>query len=141
MSKLRPIFWGKVKKGKLDLYDKEKFILWLAKLEGKEIELRVDKYKEKRTLAQNRYYWIICTIVAEETGHDPEEIHQIFKSMFLKTWTKLKHKRIQRIQSTTELDTKEFTDYVDKCSRFAGQELGIFIPLPGEIDLEEGFIR
>ena len=133
---ISPVFWGKVKNAKLDLHDKDKFLLWLVKLEGKDIELRVDKYREKRTDNQNRYYWIVCTIVAEETGHDPEEIHEIFKSMFLKTWTKLKHKRIQRIQSTTELNTNLFVDYVDKCIRFAGQELNIFVPLPGEVDLD-----
>jgi len=40
-----------------------------------------------RSNAQNRRYWLILTILAQETWHTKEELHEVFKLMFLESDT------------------------------------------------------
>lgn len=39
-------------------------------------------------------------------------------------------------RSTTESDTLEFTEYIDKIKRFASERLDVYIPNPDEVDSE-----
>jgi len=87
------------------------------------------QYKNVRSIGQNAMYWAILNCIASETGNSSDDMHEFFKQEFLKA-------RVVKLgltgravhPSTKSLDTKEFTDYMDKVKLFANEELGIYIP-------------
>jgi hypothetical protein len=87
------------------------------------------QYKNVRSVSQNAMYWAILNCIASETGNTSDDMHEFFKQEFLKAKTvKLGLTGRAVYPSTKNLDTKEFTDYMDKVRHFASEELGIFIP-------------
>ena len=86
--------------------------------------------KIPRTLRQNRWYWsCVVGIPAEHYGYLPEEMHEAYKWMFLR---RFEEDKPNTVKSTTSLDTKEFTEYIEKCRCWAAQE-GFNIPSPEEM--------
>jgi len=91
--------------------------------DGSKITIEIKRYRENRSLAQNRLYWLWLNIIGDELGYTPEEVHDSYKAMFLTDKTK----KIPLVRSTTALDTKQFTVYVEMVKRHAG-DLGIILP-------------
>lgn len=64
-------------------------------------------HSDPRTDAQNRYYWVMLTIISHDTGHTTDELHDVFKMMFLGldyNWN----------ITTTTKTIESFTNYVEK---------------------------
>ena len=94
--------------------------------------------KEKRTLDQNRLYWLWLTCIAENTGNDKDNLHEFFILKYLQpeliqVFEKLIYKRL----STTLLDTRRFTEYLNKIQLFANTELSIELPNPEDLKFAE----
>ncbi len=120
-----PLFRGQAHRGKLILEDRAAFDQYLRSLEGP-VVLILKPAKEQRTLKQNAFYWsVLIPLIGEHCGYDAAECHEALKQKFLPAQG--------RNPSTTELDTKQFADYVDACIRFAEGELQIKIPAAGEV--------
>jgi hypothetical protein len=83
-----------------------------------------------RSISQNNLMWLWLTCIEHETGQDRTELHEIFK----KKW--LLPKEIENfgvkveIYTTTDLDTIQFKQYLDKIQIFSSAELGITLPDP-----------
>lgn len=90
----------------------------------------------KRTNTQNALYWLVLTIIAEEIGMIPEELHDEIKVRFLGVKKRMVygHEIIEPI-STTTLSKKQFGELIDKVYALAG-ELNIKIPSPDYWGLE-----
>jgi len=87
--------------------------------------------KEKRTLDQNKLYWLWLSCIAKETGNDKDDLHEYFIYKYLnpelvQVFEKMIYKRL----STSTLDTKQFTGYLNKIQIFANTELAIELPNP-----------
>ncbi len=135
------IFDGSVRDSKLFVDKSEQFKAYLVSLNGRRIQVTVEKIKHSRTTNQNRYYHgVVVKLIAQHTGHDPERIHELLKQMFSPKW----HypapygKTYDQISagiptSTARLDTLEFVEYTEKCRMWANEFLGLQIPLPGEV--------
>jgi len=100
---------------------------------GKRITYKFSCVKNiKRTLSQNNYYWaVVLKVIASETGHTTEELHEYFKNEYLINRfeeKKVLDKTIVVETSTTKLSTKVFTKYIEDIRRFASAELGCYIP-------------
>ena len=94
--------------------------------------------KEQRTLEQNRLYWLWLTCIAQNTGNDKDGLHEYFVSKYLQpeliqVFEKMIYKRL----STTLLDTKHFTEYLNKIQVFANTELSIELPNPEDLKFAE----
>ena len=94
--------------------------------------------KEKRTLDQNRLYWLWLTCIAQNTGNDKDNLHEFFILKYLQpeliqVFEKLIYKRL----STTLLDTRRFTEYLNKIQLFANTELAIELPNPEDLKFAE----
>ena len=74
--------YGRIKKGKLELLDEQRFIDDLIALDGVDIVLTVSENKDFRTNSQNKLYWKICTILGDEIGYTKQETHDIIKTKF-----------------------------------------------------------
>ena len=96
--------------------------------------MTVEKLKHPRTNSQNGYYWgVVVKEIAQHTGHDPEQIHELLSLKFSPRWHFPAEGVASIPTSTTRLDTIAFTDYIEKCRMWANEFLGLQIPLPGEV--------
>lgn len=103
--------------------------------EGKKIEIK--EYKPNRTNLQNRYYWTIINFISIETGNAKDSLHEFFKSKFLgQIDDRVFGVNISYDKTTTKLNTKEFTDYIEKISIFIS-DFGLSIPRPEDKDFEQ----
>lgn len=136
MNSFVPIFFGKVEEGKLIFSDTRAFNIWVEGLEGL-VEVIVRPRKRQRTLDQNAYYWgVALEIISKETGHTPEELHEIFKRMFLSARViEYRGKEIRVPGSTSLLSTKEFVEYIERVKVEAG-EMGIEVPESNKVSAE-----
>lgn len=112
-----------------------------------EVFLKREDYVElrsirKRTLKQNNYMFVICGILAMETGCSIEFIKQeVFKrrvnpDLFVveKDDPILGH--IQTLRSSRDLNKEEMSKAIDRYLKFCS-ELGIYIPSPEDEALIE----
>ncbi len=136
---LNPKFTATVKDGELLMFNPQGFSDYLKFLEGKKIYVVIKKEETPRSNQQNRYYrGVIVKLLSDHTGHSPDEMHEILKSIFLKRWFELETKQgIVRhcvIGSTTDLSTVKMEEFNENIRRWAALELGVNIPEPHQID-------
>lgn len=134
-----PIFRGKVDEtGKLKLSNAKEFARYLLTLKDKDVELTVKAWSQRRSDAENRYYWgVVVEILANEFGYLPDEMHEILKAKFLRRWATGKVGAFPFAGSTATLQTKAFQEYLETIRTWALSEHHINIPLPGEVDITE----
>lgn len=109
-----------------------KVIDFINRLELKkpyEIVIRV--FCRPRTVSQNNLYWLWLACLMDETGTSKEDLHQYFKEKFLPV-ERIVFKSVEIIKttSTTTLNTREFSRYLDRIHQFAVTELDIYLPWP-----------
>ena len=105
----------------------------------------VTKYRKNRTLAQNRLYHMWLNAMQDDTGHTHDELHDKLRLQFLGTVRRkvisfydptkggfVEETELIELVSTTSLDTKQFTEYLEKIELVA-VELGIILPYPDDI--------
>lgn len=128
-----PKFYGKVDAGILHIDRAEEFKQYLKKFEGKQTYIVVDEQKKNRSNNQNNWYWAgVLGTISADTGHTPEELHEIFKRQYLKPIiVKFREREFRMPGSTSNLTTQEFSEYIDKIILEAGI-MGITIPAPEE---------
>jgi hypothetical protein len=132
---MQPIFRGKVEKGKLLLDDPSRYLVRIASLEGKKIELTLKKSQETRSLQSNRYYWgVVVKVLADHCGYDSDEMHEALKFKFLSDKC-MDDKGLVRIGSTASLTVDEFIQYTNKVVMWAAQDLQVYIPDPTQVAL------
>ena len=120
-------FLAKVTKdGKLAIKNKEEFDNFLIyKLAEKDCVLSIEEQKSSRSLKQNAYYWAFLDLIESGTGNLASDIHEIAKRKFLPPrFVSIKGQEYKLPASTTDLDKKDFGDYLDKISAWSG------VPLP-----------
>lgn len=96
------------------------------------VELSIfDEKKErdkKRTEKQNKYYHKLLDIICDYTGTTHKDLHEDLKVEFLsKPWVK-HDKEYMIVGSTSRLNTKEFSTYIDRVFQYASEELGLILP-------------
>lgn len=95
--------------------------------------IEIQKSKRVRSLNQNKYYWgVVIKIISDHTGYTSDETHQVLASMFL---SYISNGRTF-VKSTTKLNTFDFEQYLDKCRKWANDEMSAYIPMPNEITEE-----
>ena len=45
--------------------------------------IQIKQYRKKRSLAQNRTYWMILQCIADQIGDNKEDIHEAYKRKYL----------------------------------------------------------
>ena len=108
--------------------NKPQALAWLdAKDPTKTWVITVKEKKSQRTCSQNRLYWSFLGEWAQQYGGTSEEMHQICKEKFLLVeYIEIMGKRFARTQSTPKTNTKEFSEYFERCMMFAAQNGFVF---------------
>lgn len=127
---MRKTFYGQVKNGKLEIIDRDAYDMAVSALDGKSVEVSIGDLFKNRSIPQNKLYWGgVVRAISDHTGMFPDEVHEFLKRKFLTREFHYQGRVFEYARSTTGLDTKEFTDYVDKCVMWAGSELGLSIDI------------
>jgi hypothetical protein len=114
---------------------KEKLWKILKTLKPKKYEISIKQYRENRSMPQLRYYWgVVLSILSNETGFTPEELHEVLKLKFNTQTKVIKHtgEEVFFGGSTGDLDTMQFEDYLEKIKTWAIQEINTYIPDPNQ---------
>ena len=133
-----PVFFGIIKKGKLDIVDHERQAIkrWCQTFkDNAKVDIVIRKHRSKRSNEQNRYYWgVVVPILALYFGHDnSEDMHTDLKEKFNPIESKLQSGKMIG-GTTTKLSTVDFysaeDSYVERICRWAASEFSIYIPPP-----------
>lgn len=93
-------------------------------------------YRKKRTLAQNKLYHLWKAAVALETGYTPGWLHDFWRDRYLPKEMRIVFGATKEyLMSTTDLNTEQFTHYLDCISLFAA-ERAIILPDPKQKEFE-----
>jgi hypothetical protein len=104
--------------------------------------LTFKRYRKMRSVKQNKLYWSWMNLLEKETGTEKEDIHNYFSGLFLRyREVKVMGETKLRKVSTTELDTKEFTEYLDKVWLLVNDKLEIQLPLPEDQNFDEFYLN
>ena len=115
--------------------DKIKVVEYVNKLpDGKKYSVEIKLKREKRSVDQNSLMWLWLSCIYDETGNDKDTLHEYFKEKFLGSENRIAFNQSVTVRnSTTKLDTKQFTDYLERIQQFANVELGIILPNPDDL--------
>ncbi len=121
-----------------DKRDKQSLFSYLKELESDYI-VDVKKQRNTRSNMQNSYYWkCIVQGLAEELGYFPNEMHDALRARFLSEYEMISINdnqiAINKIGSTTALNTKTFEQYTEQIRVWALTDLGIRLMLPNEYE-------
>ena len=130
-------FYGYMEGGKLRC---DAFAKWLAAPGRESVTIDAKDTRPKRSSDANRYYWGVCVELIHEALKEGgielsrEGTHELLRVRFLSVDRPIGKdgEFVTYVRSTTELDTKEFVEYVESCKRFAAEYLGTVIPEPNE---------
>ena len=121
-----------------DNRDKQSLFSYLKELENDYI-VSVKKQRNTRSNMQNSYYWkCIVQGLVEELGYFPNEMHDALRAKFLSEYEMISFNdnqiAINKIGSTTALNTKQFEQYTEQIRVWALTDLGIRLMLPNEYE-------
>lgn len=112
-------FYGIVADGKLKLDNVNAFKSCLKKYDGQDIEIKLKKREDDKTLRQLGYlHAAVIPAIAERTGHSIDEVYIGLKQKYLP----------EGIDSLAGLSKQRVSSFIDDCIRYAAQEHGIHIP-------------
>ena len=126
--------------------------------DGKPLVVEIKPEAKDRSKAQNRLYWKWLHEIHRKTGNDEEQLHYEFKKKFLigilkrdddeyaemclaiKTLKQSESEQYEAIAngviretSTTRMDTKQFTEYLNLIEAFALKTFGLVLPVPDDL--------
>ncbi|RYZ34447.1 MAG: hypothetical protein EOP49_34525 [Sphingobacteriales bacterium] len=125
--------------GKVKVFQDQDLKRWILENAGKDIRIRFQEKKKKRSNNQNSYYWGIMVPMVRrainDLGHhlSEEDTHEFLKSRFNAQQIELTEGHYIDIPASTKgLTTIEFNEYKERIQQFASEMLGIYIPDPNE---------
>jgi len=124
---------GIVKNGILIPDNKNLYKNLLTSLENSTIVWEIKKFRNIRSISQNKYYWWILNFISAEFGDIQENYHEFFKTKFLALKIELLGCETMSYVSTASLNTKQFTEYIEKIRQFMSLEMDFYIPQADEM--------
>lgn len=126
--------------GSLKLHKRSEFDSLIKDFKGCDVLITVSKKYKKRSINQNAYYFgVVVTEIRDrlnELGHNVtlDLTHEMLKARFnsQESVNENSGEIFSFPKSTTEMNTEEFCEYIDKIIIFAKQSLDIDILYPNE---------
>lgn len=89
-------------------------------------QIEIKRNRPKRSKKQNGYYRVCLEAIATHTGYTADQLHMMYKKKFNSTLV------FDELipETTTELDTKEFTAYLNKVKTHAKDFFHLELPDP-----------
>lgn len=99
-------------------------------LRNGEYTVKIVRKTKPRTISQNALMWLWYTCMEDSTGQPKEDFHEYYKQKFLGRDIYIGQTPSRVYGSTTDLNTAQFTNYLEKVKADAATEFGIILPLP-----------
>ncbi len=131
-------FYGRVTPdGDLELQQPAAYLAFARrKFAGKDVEVLIRQRRTKRSLKQNRsLFGLELAPLAAELGYERHELDHLRYGLlgkFFGTHTDRATGTIVPNKTSSQLTTKEFSDFMEFVARFAAQEYGVVLSLPNE---------
>ena len=96
----------------------------------------IKRKAKNRTADQNRllWLWLTCLEVDSEYGYTKDEFYDVFLQKFAPKKVCMDE---EICVTSSRMDTKEMTDFLEKIRHFAQMEMNIYLPLPEERGFED----
>ena len=133
--------FGKIKDGKVYIWKIKEFWASLKEMRDGDFVVTAEASYNKRSTQQNRYYWGVlvpafCIAAYETTGDrwSKEMAHDTLKSRFLVSEfvNEETGEILNIVNTTTQLGTQEFNEYIENCRNFVLEWFGSYVPSPNE---------
>ena len=106
------------------------FSLMCSLLRNGEYTVKIVRKTQPRTVSQNSLMWMWYKCMEESTGQPKEDFHDYYKAKFLTRQVVIGNRWVSVVGSTTDLNTLQMTNYLEKVKADAATEFGITLPLP-----------
>lgn len=106
------------------------FDLMTSLLRNGEYTVKIVRKTQPRTISQNSLMWMWYKCMEESTGQPKEDFHDYYKAKFLRRQIQIGRRAVTVVGSTTDLNTIQMTNYLEKVKADAATEFGIMLPLP-----------
>lgn len=134
---------GQIINGKLEIFEEDKirYTRYVHRLEdGGILDIELEKVRYARSAKQNRFYFgVVVKPLAEYIGVEkPDIMHETLKSLHLTERIRVAYDRRRKMtvnHSTTDLDTWQFEEYLERIRVWAKDFLRYRIPYPNEVPL------
>jgi len=133
------VFVGEVVKGKFIPDSPSEFGLAYCEHEGKRVVVNIGRYHQKRSNAQNKYFWAVpIKLISAKTGYTPEQAHDaIVNELHYELCNGKNGQAIKVPKPTRNLTTVEFMELIAKIQHWADEFFeGLYIPSPNESGYE-----
>ncbi len=116
---------GSVTIGRHDLRDK------ITKCKDGYYRIKIDGWKESRSLDQNSLFWVWMEIMGEYHGMTKYEMHDEMIEMFAPIYTRktISGKPKQERMGTSKMNMKQMSEFMNHIDRFAA-EWDVQLPQP-----------
>lgn len=104
-----------------------KAVQYVQDLCSKGANIEIVQKRKNRSRYQNNWFYAVVKEVSEYTGYELAEAKEILKRKGGLAYKKNGH---TFTRSTTELDTKEFSEFMETIIRVCAQELDLVLPDP-----------
>jgi hypothetical protein len=123
--------------GRIHMDAPESFKRASLALAGKPAQITLGPVSNRRSDRQVKWYWgQVLELLAEHTGHTPDELHEYCKARFIPKRLAICDGNGVVIDdrviggSTTKLSTVDMAAYCEAIRQFAAEDLGLVIPDP-----------
>lgn len=106
------------------------FNLMCSLLRNGEYTVKIVRKTQPRTVSQNSLMWMWYKCMEESTGQAKEDFHDYYKAKYLQRQVQIGRRVVTVVGSTTDLNTLQMTNYLEKVKTDAATEFGIMLPLP-----------
>jgi len=120
-----------------NIIDQQRAKRQLDELFQKDCLFEITERKERRTGQQNRYFYLLLTYFAMETGYSVQWIkEEYFKrhcnpEIFIRSESG-KLGTVEYLRSSASLDTAEMTTAIERFRNKSSEEAGIYLPAANE---------
>ena len=97
--------------------ENDQLIAYMTSLPDWKFSFTIKKVRKARTSQQNKYYRAILWIIGMEIWYHPHELHEIMKMAWMK-------------KTTTDMNTYDFSTYLESVRNYFATEFWIFTPDP-----------
>lgn len=112
------------------------FDLMCSLIPNGEYTVKIVRKTKPRTIPQNSLMWMWYKCMEDVTGQSKDDFHDYYKAKFLKRQIAVKGRWVTVIGSTTDLNTLQMTNYLEKVKADAATEFGIDLPLPEDCNYQ-----
>ena len=99
-------------------------------LRNGEYTVKIVRKTQPRTISHNSLMWMWYKCMEDATAQSKDNFHDYYKAKFLSRQIVVRNRWVTVVGSTTDLNTLQMTEYLEKVKADAAVEFGITLPLP-----------